>query len=115
MEGREDLSKTIGGVVLSNMELWAGNCPVLINLIPGKFSLDELLTNVMIYWVSGSITSSMRLYKENLGADFQNRVDAKVGVYVPAGMAAFPNELMHIPLVWARQKYKKIMTFSYMS
>ncbi|XP_048452689.1 epoxide hydrolase 1 [Rhincodon typus] len=80
-----------------------------------KFSLDELLTNVMIYWVSGSITSSMRLYKENLGADFQNRVDAKVGVYVPAGMAAFPNELMHIPLVWARQKYKKIMTFSYMS
>ncbi|XP_059501084.1 epoxide hydrolase 1-like isoform X2 [Stegostoma tigrinum] len=80
-----------------------------------KFSLDELLTNVMIYWVSGSITSSMRLYKENLGADFQNRVDDKVGVYVPVGMAAFPNELIYIPLAWARQKYKKIMTFSYMS
>ncbi|GCC37381.1 epoxide hydrolase 1-like isoform X1 [Chiloscyllium punctatum] len=80
-----------------------------------KFSLDELLTNVMIYWVSGSITSSMRLYKENLGINFRNRVDAKIGVYVPTGLAAFPNELVHVPLVWARQKYKKIVTFSYMS
>ncbi|XP_059501085.1 epoxide hydrolase 1-like isoform X3 [Stegostoma tigrinum] len=89
---------------------------ILPSLLLGrKFSLDELLTNVMIYWVSGSITSSMRLYKENLGADFQNRVDDKVGVYVPVGMAAFPNELIYIPLAWARQKYKKIMTFSYMS
>ncbi|XP_078398941.1 epoxide hydrolase 1-like [Cetorhinus maximus] len=80
-----------------------------------KFSLDELLTNVMIYWVTGSITSSMRMYKENMGIDFRNRIDAKVGVYVPAGLAAFPNELMHIPLVWAKQKYKKIVTYSYMS
>ena len=28
------------------------------------FTLDELLTNVMIYWTSGTITSSMRFYKE---------------------------------------------------
>ncbi|XP_067834683.1 epoxide hydrolase 1, partial [Heptranchias perlo] len=79
-----------------------------------KFSLDELLTNVMIYWVTGSITSSMRMYKENLGGDFRNRIDAKVGVYVPAGLSAFPNELIHVPLVWAQQKYKNIATYSYM-
>jgi len=30
-----------------------------------KFSLDDLLTNVMIYWVSGCIVPSMRFYKEN--------------------------------------------------
>ncbi|XP_051880120.1 epoxide hydrolase 1-like isoform X2 [Pristis pectinata] len=41
-----------------------------------KFSLDELLTNVMIYWVTGSITTSMRLYKENLSGNFTNRIDA---------------------------------------
>ncbi|OQV21191.1 Epoxide hydrolase 1 [Hypsibius exemplaris] len=28
------------------------------------FSLDDLLTNVMVYWVSGSIITSQRLYKE---------------------------------------------------
>lgn len=30
-----------------------------------KYSMDEMLTNVMIYWVTGSITSSQRYYKES--------------------------------------------------
>lgn len=42
-----------------------------------KFSLDDLLTNVMIYWTTGSIVSSMRFYKENLKSNPDNRVDAK--------------------------------------
>ena len=32
-----------------------------------KFTMDELLTNVMIYWLNGNIGSSMRLYKEYFG------------------------------------------------
>lgn len=34
---------------------------------PRKFSLDDLLTNVMLYWTTGSIVSSQRYYKENMG------------------------------------------------
>lgn len=30
------------------------------------FTQDELLDNVMVYWVSGSITTSQRLYAESL-------------------------------------------------
>lgn len=30
------------------------------------YSMDELLDNVMVYWVTGSITSSMRLYAEQM-------------------------------------------------
>lgn len=41
-----------------------------------KFSLDDLLTNVMIYWTTGSIVSSMRFYKENLKTNPEKRVDA---------------------------------------
>lgn len=33
-----------------------------------KFSLDELLDNVMIYWLTNSITTSMRLYAENFSS-----------------------------------------------
>lgn len=33
-----------------------------------KFTMDELLDNVMIYWVTNSITSSMRLYSEALSS-----------------------------------------------
>ncbi|KAF5901420.1 epoxide hydrolase 1-like, partial [Clarias magur] len=39
-----------------------------------KFSLDDLLTNIMIYWTTASIISSMRFYKENM-SDYQNRLD----------------------------------------
>ena len=35
-----------------------------------KFTLDELLTNIMIYWTSGNIASSQRFYKENIGHFF---------------------------------------------
>lgn len=34
----------------------------------GKFTMDELLDNVMIYWVTKSITTSMRLYSEAFSA-----------------------------------------------
>ena len=30
-----------------------------------KFTLDELLDNLMVYWVTGSILTSQRLYAEN--------------------------------------------------
>ncbi|XP_064412637.1 epoxide hydrolase 1 isoform X2 [Latimeria chalumnae] len=79
-----------------------------------KFSLDDLLTNVMIYWVTGTIVSSMRLYKENLNRNLDKRPDAKIAVYAPTGIAAFPNELIHTPWVFAKQRYKNIVSFSYM-
>ena len=31
-----------------------------------KFTLDELLTNIMIYWTTNSIASSVRYYKESI-------------------------------------------------
>ena len=31
-----------------------------------KFNLDDLLTNVMIYWINGNVASSQRLYKESM-------------------------------------------------
>uniref|UniRef100_A0A3Q4GXL4 Epoxide hydrolase n=1 Tax=Neolamprologus brichardi TaxID=32507 RepID=A0A3Q4GXL4_NEOBR len=73
-----------------------------------KFSLDDLLTNVMIYWTSGCIISSMRFYKENFGQG----LDQHLIVYVPTGFACFPNELMHTPKLWVKQKYRKLVTFT---
>nr|XP_033795390.1 epoxide hydrolase 1-like isoform X2 [Geotrypetes seraphini] len=80
-----------------------------------KYSLDDLLTNVMIYWVSKNIVSSMRFYKENFTRDFHRYPDPRIGIHVPTGMAMFVNELTHTPRVWAKQLYKNIVTYSYMS
>src|SRR5712692_1322601 len=56
-----------------------------------RFSKDELLTNVMIYWVTQTINSSMRGYYEyqhNPGAWRKGRVE------VPTGVAMFSNDLV---------------------
>lgn len=79
-----------------------------------RFSLDDLLTNVMIYWTTQSITSSMRFYKENFGQGL-NAPHASIPVYVPTGLASFPNELMHTPKLWAKQKYHKLISYSPMA
>ena len=36
--------------------------------LTSKFTMDELLDNIMIYWVTGSITTSIRLYSEQFGS-----------------------------------------------
>ncbi|XP_056424653.1 epoxide hydrolase 1-like [Hyla sarda] len=79
-----------------------------------KFTMDDLLNNVMIYWVTGSITSSMRFYKENLSREFQSSAAVTTPVYVPTGIAAFPSELSHCPQVLAKDKYKNIVSYTYM-
>ncbi|KAH1173136.1 epoxide hydrolase 1-like isoform X2 [Mauremys mutica] len=79
-----------------------------------KFSMDDLLTNVMIYWVTSSIVPSMRFYKENISKNPNTAPDARIGVYVPTGIAAFPQELAHCPRSWAKKLLKNIVVYSYM-
>nr|XP_013026466.2 epoxide hydrolase 1-like isoform X1 [Anser cygnoides] len=82
--------------------------------LESKYSLDELLTNVMIYWVTSSIVPSMRYYKENFSQDPHLTNDSRIGVYVPSGIAAFPEEIAHTPRSWAKAIFKNIVSYSYM-
>uniref|UniRef100_A0A8C8SLM8 Epoxide hydrolase n=1 Tax=Pelusios castaneus TaxID=367368 RepID=A0A8C8SLM8_9SAUR len=79
-----------------------------------KYSLDDLLTNVMLYWVSGCMVSAMRFYKENIGKGIGTQKHEKLSVRVPTGIASFPNELLHTPRSWAQQKYVNIISFNFM-
>jgi epoxide hydrolase len=66
-----------------------------------RFTKDELLTNVMIYWVTETGPSSARIY-------FENRVDAgRTGrVEVPFACARFPREMFAIvPTKWIEAQY----------
>ena len=40
-----------------------------------KYTLDELLTNIMIYWTSGNIMPSQRFYKEFFISDLMPKID----------------------------------------
>ncbi len=44
--------------------------------VESAFMRDELLTNVSIYWLSGCITSSMRLYYEAMHSGEASRLSA---------------------------------------
>ncbi|MEE9280200.1 MAG: epoxide hydrolase family protein [Myxococcota bacterium] len=68
-----------------------------------RFTKDELLTNIMIYWVTQSITSSTRLYYETLHADRFGAADERVEV--PTGVALFPKEMSKPPRAWAERRY----------
>ena len=64
------------------------------------FTRDQLLTNVMVYWVTGTITSSMRLYRETRLDE-----DAPASVTVPTGIARYPGEPLRIPRAWVERRY----------
>jgi epoxide hydrolase len=63
-------------------------------------SRDELLDNVMLYWVTGSGASSARLYWESFN-DFAT--DGRVEL--PTGVAAFPKEILRTPRPWCEAAY----------
>ena len=67
--------------------------------VESRFTKDELLTNIMIYWINGNITSSMRLYYESM----KDRHFGPPNDYVqtPTGCAVFPKELARLPRSWA--------------
>jgi hypothetical protein len=56
-----------------------------------RFSKDELLTNIMIYWVTETINSSIRMYYEN--TRMSPPLKAGQHIEVPAGVALFSKDI----------------------
>lgn len=63
-------------------------------------SRDEMLDDVMIYWVTASGASSARLYWESFGA-----FGSGGRVEVPTGVASFPKEIGRPPRSWCETGY----------
>jgi microsomal epoxide hydrolase len=71
--------------------------------VESRFTRDELLTNVTLYWVTQTITSSMRLYYESMRAGAAPQGLGKVAV--PTACAIFPKELARPPRRWVERAY----------
>ena len=72
--------------------------------VESRFTRDELLTNVMIYWVTGCIGSSVRLYAEaRTGPGLQLGPGERIEV--PTAFARFPAELTRPPREWVERAY----------
>ena len=64
---------------------------------------DELLDNVMLYWLPATGASSARLYWESFN---QGSLD---DVAVPMGASIFPKEIMRTSRRWAEKRFKNIV------
>jgi pimeloyl-ACP methyl ester carboxylesterase len=68
------------------------------------FTRDQLITNVMLYWVTQTITSSARLYWEARHAASRDEKPEYVGV--PTGVARYPKEdVLRFPRPWVERHY----------
>jgi pimeloyl-ACP methyl ester carboxylesterase len=76
--------------------------------LESRFSIDFLLTVVTLYWVTGSITSSMRDYYDNRRWQGEPRLGPQQRVTVPTAVAVFPHTLVpegEPPREWAERLY----------
>ena len=71
--------------------------------LENSFTKDELLTNIMIYWVTETPSSAARIYYER---QFHSG-DRKAGK-APVGVALFPKEINVPPRKWAEAQYQLV-------
>lgn len=104
--GLNDSPVGLAGWILSFVN--AGASPELIERAFG--GKEELLTNVMIYWITQTISTSVRTYKVDAIAQWGSQPLPKSNV--PAGVAVFPREAQ-FPKEWAN-RFVNVVSFTKM-
>jgi pimeloyl-ACP methyl ester carboxylesterase len=65
---------------------------------------DEILDNITLYWLTGTATSSARLYAESFAADNTTpRLD------IPVAVSVFPGEMFRPLKLWGERVYSKLI------
>ena len=73
--------------------------------VESRFSKDDLLTTVMLYWVTQTFGTSARFYYETTHHPWQPSHNRMPVVEAPTGTTAFAGELMIPPRKWAERYY----------
>jgi len=68
---------------------------------------DDVLDNVTLYWLTGTATSSARIYWENKLPFF-----APKHVTVPVAFSAFPDEVVQSPRSWTEKAYPHLIYYN---
>ena len=69
---------------------------------------DELLDNVMMYWLPAVAASSARMYWEN----FSVLTKPKPQIHLPTGVSIFPHEIFRASKRWAEERFTKLVHFN---
>jgi len=94
----DDSPAGLAGWIVEKFRTWS-DCD---GDVERRFTKDQLLDNVMLYWLTGTAHSAGRLYYE---AEQTGTFLADRRVEVPVGVAAFPAEIIRPPRRWAEPRY----------
>ncbi len=68
-----------------------------------ELTRDEMLDNIMLYWLTQTAASSARIYAESFYSDFSpQKLD------IPVGVTVFPGELFRALKIWGERMYSKL-------
>jgi epoxide hydrolase len=70
------------------------------------FTRDQLITNVMLYWVTQTSASAARLYWESRHS--RPAATSLPFVEVPTGVARYPKEILRWPRSWVERQYNVV-------
>ncbi len=71
-------------------------------------SRDELLDNVMMYWLPAAGASAARLYWES----FSVILAAKPQIHMPVGASIYPREIFRASRRWCEERYTKLIHYN---
>lgn len=97
--GLNDSPAGLASWILEKFNSWSDNDGNIEN----SFNRDELITNVMIYWFTQTIHTSVRTYAENARAMYAGGLKSSLKAEVPTGVSLFPKEAQ-FPKEWADRK-----------
>jgi pimeloyl-ACP methyl ester carboxylesterase len=102
--GLNDSPAGLAAWIVEKFKAWS-DCG---DAVETRFSKDELLANIMLYWTSQSIGSSFQPYRDFMKAGaLRWTMEAAKGWLgssrTPAGFALFPKDLSNPPREWAER------------
>jgi len=100
--GLEDSPVGLAAWIIEKFQSWS-DCG---GDVEHSFTKDQLLTNVMVYWLTATATSSTRLYHEMRQAGAAALPQARVEV--PTGIANYPGEITRVPRRWVEHRYNVV-------
>jgi len=78
---------------------------------PHPFALDDLLDDIMLYWLPNAGASSARLYWEGMQSMRQGGMPS-APMQTPAGISMFPGEQLRLSKRWAERRFARLVHFN---
>jgi len=75
-------------------------------------TIDDVLDNISLYWLTNTATSSARIYWENRNTEIVSAGSQKTNlIKIPVAITVFPEDVFTSPESWARSAYPNLIYF----